>query len=88
MFKCATEQCIPYWWKCDGVADCDDASDEEQCGHEMEDVHDDDVEPVSPSVQGCEAGKFQCNSGDCIWAAWVCDGEHDCSEGEDENTDR
>ena len=32
MYKCESSQCVPYWWKCDGVADCDDASDERECG--------------------------------------------------------
>ena len=43
---------------------------------------------MTPAVLGCPRGKFQCNSGDCIWAAWVCDGEPDCSEAEDEDKAR
>ena len=31
MFKCLNEQCIPFWWKCDGTEDCGDASDELEC---------------------------------------------------------
>ena len=31
MFKCKSKQCIPFWWKCDGVADCSDSSDEIGC---------------------------------------------------------
>jgi hypothetical protein len=31
MFKCSNEQCIPFWWKCDGTPDCSDASDEIEC---------------------------------------------------------
>ena len=32
MFRCNNEQCIPYWWKCDGSPDCADRSDELECG--------------------------------------------------------
>ena len=65
MFKCASEQCIPYWWKCDGVPDCDDASDEHECGpdHQLDDEDDDEDKPVDPPVIGCQPGKFQCNNG-------------------------
>ena len=92
MFKCESEQCIPYWWKCDGVSDCDDGSDERNCGAgrpgAREQSGDEEIEPEAPSVQGCPRGKFQCNSGDCIWNAWVCDKEEDCGDGEDEEEDR
>jgi hypothetical protein len=42
---------------------------------------------LSPSlVNSYECGKerFQCQPGECIFATFVCDGEVDCSEGEDE----
>jgi len=84
MFKCKSEQCVPYWWKCDGVEDCSDGSDEDGCGKDHEVANTTNPEPVSPPVLGCPANKFQCHNGDCIWAAWVCDQENDCVEGEDE----
>ena len=65
MFKCTSEQCIPYWWKCDGVPDCDDSSDETQCGdsHSVMTLDDKRVTPVEPEVMGCPDSKFQCSSG-------------------------
>ena len=86
MFKCSNEQCVPFWWKCDGVRDCADGSDEELCGHDDvgEDKEDPQSPPGHPEVVGCPQHKFQCNDGSCIWAAWVCDTEADCSHGEDE----
>merc|ERR1719233_2543308 len=84
MFKCKSEQCVPYWWKCDGVEDCSDGSDEDGCGKNHEVVNNTNPEPVSPPVIGCPSSKFQCHNGDCIWAAWICDQENDCVEGEDE----
>ena len=31
-FKCKDGQCIPKVWKCDKVTDCQDKSDEDDCG--------------------------------------------------------
>ena len=32
----------------------------------------------------CDARQFSCPSGYCIPLVWVCDGDNDCSGGEDE----
>jgi len=36
--------------------------------------------------EGCPGG-FACNDGQCISFAWFCDGEDDCSDGQDEGAD-
>jgi len=33
----------------------------------------------------CAPYKFSCLTGECIWQAWVCDGQNDCHSGEDES---
>ena len=82
MFKCGSEQCIPFWWKCDNVADCSDSSDEDGCGPDHETVlvpnSNSSSSAVEPAVLGCPAAKFQCHNGVCVWGSWVCDGDNDC----------
>lgn len=85
MFKCSNEKCIPYWWKCDGVNDCGDSTDEKGCG-------DSDTGTViitttttpKPKNQKCDLHEFRCDTGICISRRYVCDGFADCGRGEDE----
>ncbi|XP_043284191.1 sortilin-related receptor-like isoform X2 [Venturia canescens] len=91
MFPCNNKKCVPYWWKCDDVDDCGDASDELGC--KKSDGPTDSsftsstemptsLSPVQPRV--CNENMFQCYSGKCIANSWVCDGTSDCRQGEDE----
>ena len=59
MFKCSNEQCIPFWWKCDGVRDCSDGTDELQCGSNTR-LDNTTRRPERPEVVGCPTNKFQC----------------------------
>lgn len=87
MFKCQSGSCIPFWWRCDGVNDCGDMSDETMCGDEG-DKTSSTTEIISSSTYGepatCGENRFQCNTGTCIWSSWLCDGLKDCIDGEDE----
>lgn len=35
--------------------------------------------------QACQKDQFKCKTGLCILKQWVCDKEHDCSDGSDED---
>ncbi|XP_022211333.2 low-density lipoprotein receptor isoform X4 [Drosophila obscura] len=72
-FQCASGDCIPIRFVCDGSSDCPDHSDErlEQCKF---------IEST------CSADQFRCGNGNCIPQKWVCDNEADCTDGSDEVT--
>uniref|UniRef100_A0A915C3S2 EGF-like domain-containing protein n=1 Tax=Parascaris univalens TaxID=6257 RepID=A0A915C3S2_PARUN len=73
-FDCGYEEdgvrkCIPVEWKCDNLVDCRlNAVDELGCRY----------------VHQCRQGTFACRDGECIDAAFKCNGFDDCGDGSDE----
>jgi low-density lipoprotein receptor-related protein 1 (alpha-2-macroglobulin receptor) len=68
-----TMKCIPFFWKCDGQADC-----------EFEEDESDKCPPFY-----CTPGKFQCDvekkvNATCLEPTEICDGTKQCADGTDE----
>lgn len=88
LFACKSGMCIPFSWHCDGNHDCRDGSDEHGCSglrDKDKDISFKNKTDVNTSTNYCGPSKFFCyQSNHCIFGSYVCDGDQDCQEGEDE----
>ncbi|KAH0951737.1 hypothetical protein HN011_001953 [Eciton burchellii] len=68
--RCRSGACVPLESRCDGVLQCNDGSDEDNC----------------PTIgDGCSAGEFACDVNRCILESQRCNFVEDCQDGSDEH---
>ncbi|KAG7212470.1 hypothetical protein KM043_012784 [Ampulex compressa] len=73
--RCRSGACVPLESRCDGVAQCEDGSDEYDCPDSSE---------QSPTTR-CSSGEFACDVSRCILDSQRCDFVEDCQDGSDEH---
>ena len=69
-------ECLPRRWFCDGVVDCNDGSDENNCP----DLR---TSPCWAYMTECATQKLTSDP-PCYWNDWWCDGTSDCTDKSDE----
>uniref|UniRef100_A0A8C7GPZ6 Low-density lipoprotein receptor-related protein 2 n=1 Tax=Oncorhynchus kisutch TaxID=8019 RepID=A0A8C7GPZ6_ONCKI len=69
-FPCDGGRCMPDSYRCDGVKDCMDQTDEANC--------------TDTGGMTCSPWAFTCDNKHCILSGWRCDGHEDCGDGSDE----
>ena len=92
-FTCDNGQCILAYWKCDGIIDCADGSDESSCGKDrtkhimlMQNMWSWCAPFSLPLAIECDSSQFTCDNGQCIPASFECDGYSDCGDDSDESS--
>ena len=87
--RCESGLCKPKFWQCDGIDDCGDNSDEEDCGGGKRARRlflrlAETAVCLLPAGR-CNRGEFSCGNHGCIPERLRCDGRDDCADGSDES---
>ncbi|XP_038053301.1 very low-density lipoprotein receptor-like [Patiria miniata] len=81
-YTCNDGDCIPDYWECDYIVDCDGGEDEANCPTSTPYFSSD----FFSNTCDYNMGEFPClYSDECVTFDDMCDGETDCSGGEDES---
>lgn len=82
-FMCDLTRCIAVSSRCDGLNDCDDRTDEQQCDSKKLDFSLKAL-LLTERFLGCSVHAFHCDKDKCIQQEKLCDNIPDCRDGTDE----
>ncbi|XP_045131388.1 low-density lipoprotein receptor-related protein 1B-like [Portunus trituberculatus] len=82
-YQCKAGGCVPWYMVCDGISDCRDGDDENNCSENdsvsmSSDLSITEFDDIMKSSAQCPDYEYQCMDGTCIPWSWVCDGMVDC----------
>ena len=84
-FMCADDSFIGATLQCDGIPDCPVAEDEYNCSNICTSNSGNCFSECAYPTCRCHDYYYQCLSGECVTFDRLCNGQHDCSKGEDEH---
>lgn len=85
-FQCSSRQCLKRHLVCDGIINCNDGSDEDNCGKylKLKFCYISFIYYLLENWQ-CNSDEISCGVGKrCIPSSWKCDGRTHCLNGLDE----